>query len=404
MDRLKITMPSTYFQPTPFTRQFARISSQFAGLFALVVLSACSGQDTATSASGTAATSKEAVQQTDNKELAQNPAVLTLTAPAPNAVLGSQIQAQSTIQPQATTANFSPVTRIQNTTLSGSYFFTIYNSERATALASNLGWKQEGPAFWASKVPDVGLSPVYRFRNNINGSYLYTIYEFERADIVANYASTFTLEGPAWYASQTPIAGWSPLYRFRNLNNGTYLFSAYEAEKDNIVANYANAFKLEGIAYYVWQNVTAQNDVTCGLANFQSEMLAMVNALRSSGAVCNGVSYPAVGALLWNSQLQQAATAHSTDMSTADFFSHTGSDGGTLRQRLVAAGYNYSSAGENIAAGYTSVAQVVAGWMSSTTGHCENIMNSTHRDIGVSCKIYEGSDYKTYWTMELGKR
>lgn len=404
MALLKITMPSTYFQSAPFTHQFARISSQLACVFALVVLGACSGQDTTTSASSTYATSKEAVQPTDNVLLAQNPAVLTLTAPAPNAVPSNQIQAQSTIQPQATTANFSPVTRIQNTTLSGSYFFTIYNSERVTALAGNPSWKQEGPAFWASTVAEAGLSPVYRFRNNINGSYLYTIYEFERADIVANYASTFTLEGPAWYASQTPIAGWSPLYRFRNLTNGTYLFSAFEAEKENIVANYTSTFKLEGVAYYVWQNVAAQNDVTCGLANFQTEMLAIVNALRSSGAVCNGVSYPAVGALVWNSQLQLAATAHSTDMSTTDFFSHTGSDGGTLRQRLVAAGYNYSSAGENIAAGYTSVTQVVAGWMSSTTGHCENIMNSSHRDMGVSCKIYTPSSYKTYWTMELGKR
>ena len=35
---------------------------------------------------------------------------------------------------------------------------------------------------------------------------------------------------------------------------------------------------------------------------------------------------------------------------------------------------------------------------------CENIMNPTHRDIGVSCKINQTSDYKIYWTMELGTR
>jgi uncharacterized protein YkwD len=380
-----------------------KTSSKFACAFIFLVLSACSGQDAATSASSTSSTSQTVAQQT-SKELAQNPAVLTLTAPAPNTVLSSQIQAQSSIQPQATTANFSPVTRIQNTSLPGSYFFTIYNSERVAALAGNPSWKQEGPAFWAATVAEPGLSPVYRFRNKINGSYLYTIYESERADIVANYAATFALEGPAWFASQTPLAGWSPLYRFRNKTNGTYLFSAFEAEKDNIVANFTSTFELEGVAYYVWQNIAAQSDVTCGLTNFQAEMLAVVNAKRAAGAVCNGVAYPAVGALVWNSQLQQAATVHSTDMSTKDFFAHTGSDGSSLIQRLPAAGYSYRSAGENIAAGYTSVTQVVTGWMDSTTGHCENIMKATHRDIGVSCKIYAPSTYKTYWTMELGSR
>jgi hypothetical protein len=55
----------------------------------------------------------------------------------------------------------------------------------------------------------------------------------------------------AWYAKQTTSSGWSPLYRFRNLINGTYLFSAYESEKDAIVRDYSAVFKLEGVAYHV---------------------------------------------------------------------------------------------------------------------------------------------------------
>lgn len=398
-------MTSSCFKPTQPASLLIKTSTKLAIAFVCLVLSACSGQDVATALS---ASSKAAVQQT-NTELAQNPSVLTLTAPAPNAALSNQYQGLA--QPQATTANFSPVTRIQNTSLPGSYFFTIYNTERISALAANPSWKQEGPAFWASTVSDTGLSPVYRFRNNFNGSYLYTIFDAERADIVANYAATFTYEGPAWYASQIQIAGWSPLYRFRNLTNGTYLFSAYEAEKDNIVANYASTFKLEGVAYYVWQNLAAQSDVACGISNFQAEMLAIVNAQRAAGAVCksaqypNGLAYPAVGALAWNSQLQQAATVHSTDMSTQDFFDHKNPTTlKTFRERLREAGYNWVVGGENIAGGQTTVAQVVSDWMISTIGHCENIMKDTHRDIGVSCKIYEGSKYKTYWTMELGTR
>ncbi len=187
------------------------------------------------------------------KELAQNPAALKITTQS----APSQLSAQSTnapIQAQATSADYKAVTRIQNTTLTGAYFFTIYDSERTTALANNPNWSLEGPAFWASLAAGTGLNPVHRFRNNLNGSYLYTIYETEKADIQANLASTFFYEGIAWYAQQTPGTGWSPLYRFRNLLNGTYLFSAFEAEKDAIVANYSAVFKLEGVAYYVRQD------------------------------------------------------------------------------------------------------------------------------------------------------
>lgn len=161
------------------------------------------------------------------------------------------VNPQANVSPQATAADYLPVTRIQNTNLYGAYFFTIYDTERASALAANPTWKLEGAAFVTSAAAGAGLSPVYRFRNLSNGSHLYTIYDSERADIVANYAASFVYEGIAWYAQQTTGAGLTPLYRFRNKTNGTYLFSAYESEKDAIVANYAAVFELEGVAFYV---------------------------------------------------------------------------------------------------------------------------------------------------------
>ena len=182
------------------------------------------------------------------KELGQNPAVLRETAVSASIEQKTKITA---IQPQAVSTDYKVVTRIQNTSLTGAYFFTIYETERDAALANNPNWKLEGIAFIASIAPDGSLSLVHRFRNKFNGSYLYTIYESEKTDITANYASTFVYEGIAWYAQQTPSAGWSPLYRFRNLLNGTYLFSAYEEEKIAIEANYSALFKLEGVAYYV---------------------------------------------------------------------------------------------------------------------------------------------------------
>jgi uncharacterized protein YkwD len=396
-------MTSIYLRPIQAAHELTKTSSRLAIAFAILVLSACSGQDSATSASNTANTSKAAEQQT-SKDLAQNPAVLTLTAPAPVTTPSSQFQAQSDIQPQATTANFSPVTRIQNTTLAGSYFFTIYNSERISALVANPRWNEEGTAFWASAVPDAGLSPVHRFRNNFNGSYLYTIYELERADIVARYSATFTYEGPAWYASQTQLAGWLPLYRFRNLTNGTYLFTANEAEKNSIITSYASTFSLEGVAYYVWQSTAAapvSSNTVCGIPNFNAEILAFTNAYRAAGAVCGGVYYPPVAPLVWNAKLEQAALVHSTDMADNNYFSHTSrTTGSSPWDRFAAAGYTLSSGGENIAAGHRSIRQVMLGWIESP-GHCTGVMSASYRDIGVSCKINPASDYKYYWTMDL---
>lgn len=189
------------------------------------------------------------------QELSQNPTALLLTSAAPSAT-SSILQQKNgaTFQPQAVAADYQPVQRIQNTTLYGAYFFSIYPSEIATALATNPNWASEGPAFWASLATGADLYPVHRFRNKTNGSYLYSIYETERSDIATNYAATFEYEGVAWYARQTSASGWSALYRFRNKTNGTYLFSAYESEKDAIVANYPDVFALEGIAYYVRQD------------------------------------------------------------------------------------------------------------------------------------------------------
>ena len=178
-----------------------------------------------------------------NKLLAQNPAALS-----------PQFTKVGAIKPQAFTSvitDFQPVFRIQNTTLYGSYFFTIYDSEKTSALGLNPNWRLEGPAFYASPAAGTDLSPVYRFRNKANGSYVFSIYAEERQSLNTTYASTFVEEGVSWYARQTPASGFTELYRFRNKTNGTYLFTAYNAERMAIIDNYSDTFVFEGVAYYV---------------------------------------------------------------------------------------------------------------------------------------------------------
>ncbi len=150
--------------------------------------------------------------------------------------------------------------------------------------------------------------------------------------------------------------------------------------------------------------VATDGDISCGLPNFQAEMTSRVNAARAAGAVCGGVAFPPAGGVRWNTALQNAATAHSNDMAAHNFFAHqSATNGSTLRERIPAAGYNYSSAGENLGAGQSSIAQVVTEWLASPS-HCATMMKANFVDMGVSCKANGGTAYGTYWTMELGTR
>ena len=145
----------------------------------------------------------------------------------------------------------------------------------------------------------------------------------------------------------------------------------------------------------------AQTAPECPFSNYQADVVAAINNVRAAGAVCGGVAYPAVGALAWNGQLESAAAVHSTDMAVNNFFAHTSpTTGKSLRERVPEAGYSYRKAGENIAAGQTLAAQVVADWVASPS-HCANMMTSVFRDIGVSCKSNPASNYQHYWTLEM---
>jgi uncharacterized protein YkwD len=141
---------------------------------------------------------------------------------------------------------------------------------------------------------------------------------------------------------------------------------------------------------------------TCGLANFEADLLQRVNAARAAGAQCGAHgAFAAAGPLQWHGVLVAAAARHSQDMASHNFFSHTGSDNSSPAQRVTDAGYGWHLAAENIAAGYRTVQEVMDGWMTSE-GHCANIMNPELRDFGVACVPGGASNtYSTYWTMDL---
>ena len=128
----------------------------------------------------------------------------------------------------------------------------------------------------------------------------------------------------------------------------------------------------------------------------KATLLQLVNDVRTKGCTCGTTVMPAVGTLTWDDQLAKAGYDHSVDMNKNDYFSHTGLDGSSPGQRITAAGYTWSSYGENIANGYTTEQAVMTGWLNSE-GHCRNIMGAGFTNIGV------GRD-GNYWTQVFGAK
>ena len=101
-----------------------------------------------------------------------------------------------------------------------------------------------------------------------------------------------------------------------------------------------------------------------------------------------------------STSLDSSAQRWTNAMVSSGQFTH-GSD---FAARISAAGFHWSFAGENIATGFTTPAQVVRGWMAST-GHCQNILNPSFADVGTGVSPHPVSGFASgpsTWTQDFG--
>ncbi len=103
-----------------------------------------------------------------------------------------------------------------------------------------------------------------------------------------------------------------------------------------------------------------------------SDLLTQTNTQRTS----NGIA-----ALSLNNQLAVAAQAKANDMVARDYWSHITPTGEQPWFFMSNAGYQYTSAGENLAYGFASSSDTVTGWMNSPP-HRENLLNSGFSEVG----------------------
>ena len=137
---------------------------------------------------------------------------------------------------------------------------------------------------------------------------------------------------------------------------------------------------------------------------FEEEVLLLVNENRAQAADC-GVDgqFDAAPPLVMDPILRCSARLQSLDMFERNFFDHTNPDGKDPFERMDAAGFKGSGAGENIAVGQTSPEQVMQSWMDSD-GHCSNVMRSNYTMLGVGYHPGAGGRGlgSNYWTQNFG--
>jgi hypothetical protein len=127
---------------------------------------------------------------------------------------------------------------------------------------------------------------------------------------------------------------------------------------------------------------------------------------------CYGPEYVGVRPpLAMNPALLAIAEAHSEDMYTQNYFSHTDPNGTTAFQRMTNAGYNYISAGENIGAGTGMSATDLEDALMIDSGypcraHRMNLLDifpyppPAYYEVGVG--YYEGSSGQAFITQDFG--
>lgn len=113
--------------------------------------------------------------------------------------------------------------------------------------------------------------------------------------------------------------------------------------------------------------------LAAGMSIQESEACSLVNAQRAARGLAP---------LTISSTLSEKARIKARDMAEHDYFSHTSPTYGSPFTMMRSLGISYTSAGENIARGYTTAQDVVDAWMASPS-HRANLLASRYATVGV---------------------
>jgi len=130
------------------------------------------------------------------------------------------------------------------------------------------------------------------------------------------------------------------------------------------------------------------------IANWPAEVFALINAERAAAGL---------GPFTWNDTLAQAATLHGLDCQQRGSCNHTGSDGSTVKMRVLRAGYPAVGAAECIVYSKTPQ-QAVFWWMDEVPPddwHRRTILSTWVTEIGIAVVPNHLGSY--YFIADFGR-
>ncbi|RUM89072.1 MAG: CAP domain-containing protein [Thermodesulfatator sp.] len=154
----------------------------------------------------------------------------------------------------------------------------------------------------------------------------------------------------------------------------------------------------DGFPGHIWAGSSSSFRPCMSSQDLRAQMISAVNSARGQGRRCGSLFCRKAAPLAWNSSLANASYIHCLDMASHEIFSHTGSDGSSMEQRLEWAGYRARAMGENLAMGQPDVVSAVKAWMKSPS-HCANIMLPVFTQMGASCVMDRAG--RRYWSLVL---
>jgi Ig-like domain-containing protein/cysteine-rich secretory family protein len=127
--------------------------------------------------------------------------------------------------------------------------------------------------------------------------------------------------------------------------------------------------------------------------SYPNEIASLINQARAR----NGL-----GGLTLSAQLTAAAQGHSIDMACFSLLSHTGSNGSSIYDRILASGYTPAYWEEIIYAG--GYPQTAFDWWMNDPVHHDAILNANVTEMGVGYAYVSDSAYGGYYTVDFGSR
>lgn len=125
------------------------------------------------------------------------------------------------------------------------------------------------------------------------------------------------------------------------------------------------------------------------LGAYENQVVTLVNQERAKAGLAP---------LKINTKLAGVAERKAEDLRDKNYFAHNSPTYGSPFDMMKQFGITYTSAGENIAKGQKTPAEVMNGWMNSP-GHKANIMNANYTEIGVG--YVTDSNGTTYWVQHF---